>query len=109
MVLRFQVLSALDRDYKAFAHLVASDGRIVAQDDRAMEIAGRRSRQWSVGDRPVVGLDVWSRGGAPSEPSIVRIGLYDETDGRRLEVEGQDHLDLGSFGGGGFFPRRVGA
>ncbi len=82
-------------DYTVFVHLVAADGRIVAQHDSQPLDGAFPTSTWLPGDRA---LDVHpiSIAGVPAGTYRLDVGLYVLTTGQRLSVGGGDTLTLGA-------------
>lgn len=50
LTLWWQALAEMDRDYTAFVHVTATDGRVWKQVNRVILLADRPSSKWSVGE-----------------------------------------------------------
>jgi hypothetical protein len=95
LTLYWQAMASIDRNYKVFDHVVAADGRLVAQQD-AEPLEG------------AVKMVVWKRGEVIVDPHVVpippgtppgeyglRVGMYDPDSGARLGVStGGDFVAL---------------
>ena len=81
-------------DYWVFTHLIAEDGRLIAQHDGAPVGGTRPISGWGDGEMIVdlhtmVFLDT-----AYTGPARLSIGLYDPAVGRVLTATGADHVVL---------------
>ena len=95
--LRWRAAKKPDRDYKAFVHLYAPDGRLVTQHDAMPMNELRPTSTWPPGEKIVdrhglpLPLDL------PGRLQLV-VGVYDPASGERLPLEGgEDHLLLGEI------------
>lgn len=81
-------------DYWVFTHLMAEDGRLIAQHDGAPAGGTRPVSGWGTGEtiadlHPMVFQDTGYTG-----PARISIGLYDPAIGRVLTETGADHVVL---------------
>ena len=86
------------RRYKVFVHLLAEDGRLVAQHDGEPGGGSRPTTGWAAGE--VVGDNhgLLLPAGLPPGAYTLRLGLYDAFDpAARLPVAGQDGLTLATI------------
>jgi len=88
--LAWRVRAQPPADYKAFAHVLAADGSIAAQEDRPLDHRGRPASQWRPGDATLTALDLPE----PTAGRTVRIGLYHPATGARLAVGSGDSFEL---------------
>ena len=104
IVLQWEALQDLDRHYAAFIHLVDEQGHIWGQGDKwLMNGSLMPTVGWQVGE---IVLDRYSLSllkGTPPGKYRLRIGLYDPTGGRRLEIRDErgellgDSYELGTI------------
>lgn len=80
----WQVMAPADGPRRLFLHAVDTGGSIVAQDDRL----GAPAAHWQPGDLFIQLLTL------PQTAAEYRLGVYDPTDGRRLETDSADYLML---------------
>jgi hypothetical protein len=80
----------LAESYKVFVHIIDDSGKLWAQDDsRPVQYAGNTNR-WQPGQVTLDGHELRLPAGMPAGRYQVRVGLYRETDGRRLPVVDQE-------------------
>lgn len=96
VVFEWEALRDLNRHYAAFIHLVDEQGRIWGQGDKwLMNEALVSSGGWRAGE---VVVDRYSvslvKGTLPGRYSL-KIGLYDQTNGKRLEIRDSKGVLLG--------------
>jgi uncharacterized membrane protein len=90
VTLYWQSLEEMAEDYKVFVHLVDSKGQLVAQSD-APPCAGQcPTTSWVPGDVSSDSHKLTLPDNLPAGRYQVRIGLYSESNGRRLPVAGGD-------------------
>jgi hypothetical protein len=98
--LHWQATGETDTAYKLFVHLVGPDGKIHGQAD-APPLGGRRPTPgWVPGEWLADPLEVTVTADAPVGVFTLRLGLYEETTGKRaaLTAGGQgDYVDLLTF------------
>lgn len=84
ITLRWQALSAIDRRYAVFIHLMGPDGTLVAQDDRQPHLP---TTEWNRGIEIVDPHQLRIPQGAPTGDYQLRVGMYpDGQPGSRLPV-----------------------
>ncbi len=88
LALRWRVVAAPGRDWTAFAHLVAADGRTEAQHDGAPLAGWLPTSRWRVGDAVIDRFVVRLPAGAPGRRLALRVGWYDGATGERLGLAG---------------------
>jgi hypothetical protein len=85
----------IDKSYTVFVHLLAPDGRIIAQHDGLPAQGGRPTNEWVPGEYIIDRHELaW---GEPdyTGPAQVAVGLYAPESGERLRTaEGADHFLL---------------
>jgi 4-amino-4-deoxy-L-arabinose transferase-like glycosyltransferase len=86
--LRWEVRAAPQADYVLFAHLLAADGRRLAQVDLPLP-----TRQWQPGRYQATELPLAIPADAPTGTLRLAIGLYDAASGQRLPLGAADALD----------------
>jgi tetratricopeptide (TPR) repeat protein len=90
----WRTLTRMDADYTAFVHLIAPDGRVLAQDDQVLEIDERPTSKWTPGEtvRQEYTLDL------PEDISsagyVLKVGVYYWATGERLPVWDTDGLRI---------------
>jgi len=83
----------ITRNYQIFAHLVAADGTLVAQDDHIAGADSYPTSLWQPGNLLYNRFELQPpMGTAPGEYRVI-VGLYDER-GRLPVGDGRDYLDL---------------
>jgi hypothetical protein len=87
LTLDWHALERIDEDYTVFVHLVDSTGRIVAQNDHQPQNGANPTSWWSLDEtvRDEMELDIPPD--APSGPYSFRIGLYQVSNGIRLQCD----------------------
>lgn len=88
--LRWRVEAAPGRDWTAFAHLVAADGRTVAQHDGVPLAGTLPTSRWRAGDRVIDRFVLRLPADAPAGGAALRVGWYDPATGARLGLTGDD-------------------
>ena len=84
------------RPYKVFLHLLAPDGRLVAQRDGELGGGSRPTAGWGAGEPIVDNHGLLLPGDLPPGDYELRLGLYDASDpAARLPVNGGDSFSLG--------------
>ena len=84
------------RPYKVFLHLLAADGRLVAQRDGEPGGGSRPTTGWAAGELVVDNHGLLLPVGLPPGEYDLRLGLYDAFDpAARLTVDNTDSLSLG--------------
>jgi hypothetical protein len=90
--------AATARPYKVFLHLLAADGRLVAQRDGEPGGGSRPTTGWAAGEVVVDNHGLLLTDDLPHGEYTLRLGLYDAFDATvRLPVAGGDSLLLGSI------------
>ena len=85
------------RPYKVFLHLLAGDGRLVAQRDGEPGGGSRPTTGWAAGELVGDNHGLLLPADLPPGEYALRLGLYDASDpAARLPVAGEDSLLLGS-------------
>ena len=83
----------ITRNYQIFAHLVAADGTLVAQDDHIAGADSYPTSLWQPGNLLYNRFELQPpTGTAPGEYRVI-VGLYDER-GRLPLGDGRDYLEL---------------
>ncbi len=81
--------------YTVFVHLLAPDGRIIAQHDGVPVLGERPTSGWAAGEYVVDLHELVFREPQYSGPARIAVGLYDAQSGSRLALaSGQDQLVL---------------
>jgi hypothetical protein len=84
-----------DEDYVVFTHLLAEDGRVIAQHDGPPVSGARPISSWVSGEYIVDRHGLQFRDTAYEGPAMIEVGLYEPTSGRRVTLlDGTDHLLL---------------
>ncbi len=88
LVLYWQCLARLDRDYTVFVHVVDAQGKILAQADREPQDGFYPTSLWDVGEqvRDAYALSVTG--------ARIEIGLYRADTFERLPVASGDHVEI---------------
>jgi tetratricopeptide (TPR) repeat protein len=86
LTLWWKSISGMDRDYTVFVHVVGTDGRIWAQEDRLLVRGIRGTSEWTVGwiARECYELDLPPD--APSGSYVIKVGIYYWQTGERLSA-----------------------
>ena len=98
--LYWQAQQRLDTSYTVFAQLLDAAGKVRAQADTVPQGGGYPTIWWLPGEVVVDSLTLQLPAAAPTgEPYRLIVGLYDETTGVRLPVEGTgaDFMELTSL------------
>lgn len=97
VTLEWEVLAPTDTDHNFFVHLVAADGRTIAQYDGAPLGGSYLSNHWRPGERLLQTVNLRVAPDAPAGASTLRVGWYDWRDGQRIPVHGDDDaaVDIG--------------
>lgn len=90
LALRWRVTAAPARDWTAFAHLVAPDGRTVAQHDGVPLAGSLPTSRWRAGDTVLDRYVLRSTADVPPARYRLRVGWYDAGTGARLGLPGDD-------------------
>jgi hypothetical protein len=94
----WQARGETGQEYKVFVHVVAPDGRVVAQSDAAPAGWGRPTSGWRAGEYVVDMHTLQIRGDVTPGAYRLVVGMYDPDTGQRLtSSEGKDRLDLGEL------------
>ena len=102
LTLYWQAQEVMDDDYHVFVHLVALDGRILAQRDGVPVHWTRPTTGWAPGEVLVDPYELLIPADAPPGEYTLLAGMYDPTTNQRLPVRdasGQvvgDHILLGT-------------
>ncbi|MBI4789463.1 MAG: phospholipid carrier-dependent glycosyltransferase [Chloroflexi bacterium] len=93
--LYWQALAAMSEDYTVFAHLVAADGKLIAQQDNQPQQGAYPTSFWDVGETIVDEYALSVPGDSAPAGAKIQIGVYRAEDGTRLSVqEGADNVAL---------------
>lgn len=93
--LTWTATQSLPQSYKAFVHLYAPDGRLVAQHDAVPVNELRPTWSWQPGEKIVDRHGLWVASGVAGPLRLV-VGLYDSETGSRLTLgDGSDHAEVG--------------
>ncbi|NOZ05040.1 MAG: DUF2079 domain-containing protein [Chloroflexi bacterium] len=99
LILYWQALRPMDRNYTVFVHLVDAGGQIVAQVDRQPQAYTYPTRWWAAGEVVPDEMSLELPADAPPGPYRLRVGLYDAETGERLPLVagagGDGAADLG--------------
>ncbi|HID87557.1 MAG TPA: PASTA domain-containing protein, partial [Anaerolineae bacterium] len=87
LILRWQALQAMDRDYTVFVHLTYEDGRIVAQQDNQPLRNTRPTSSWGVEERLDDPYELTVPPGTPPGLYWIRVGMYLQATLQRLPVK----------------------
>ncbi len=90
LTLAWRVLAPSATDLSLFVHLVAPDGRTVAQLDGPPLDGSYPTNAWQAGEAVLLPLAVDLPPDTPDGPLVVRVGWYDYRSGERLAVPGDD-------------------
>jgi hypothetical protein len=88
--LRWRALAPTEVDRNLFVHVVAADGRTVAQHDGPPLGGSYPTDRWRAGERVLETIALELADDAPFGPAAVRVGWYDWRDGSRLATAGAD-------------------
>ena len=91
----WQALTAVDRDYTVFAHLLDPGGEIVDQDDSPPGDPFFPTATWLPLDLVADSRTLVLPEGTPPGDYVISIGLYYQPSGERLPVTGADGVSLG--------------
>lgn len=86
IVLWWQALNHMNRDYTVFLHLVGPDGRIWAQQDTLLESDGRTTSTWQPGETARVEYQLELSLDIPPGEYTIQTGAYYWETGERLLV-----------------------
>jgi len=86
LTLYWQALQRMSVDYTVFVHLVAPDGRIVAQADRQPQNYTYPTHWWAAGEVVPDTFTLNVPTDAPPGPYRLRVGLYRAGTGQRLPI-----------------------
>jgi hypothetical protein len=82
-------------DYTVFVHLLAEDGRLIAQHDAPPDNGRRPTSGWVAGEFVVDPHEMTFREQGYTGPATIEVGLYDPDSGERLlTAEGRDFVYL---------------
>jgi 4-amino-4-deoxy-L-arabinose transferase-like glycosyltransferase len=84
--LSWQALSKMDRDYTAFIHVVGSDDRIWAQQDRLLEHRADPTSMWLEGTTVTESYELELADDTPPGDYTVKIGVYYWETAKRLPI-----------------------
>jgi len=84
--LSWQALSKMNRDYTAFIHVVGSDDRIWAQEDRLLEHRACPTSMWVQGTTVTERYELELAADTPPGEYAVKIGVYYWETGKRVPV-----------------------
>lgn len=90
LILYWQALAKMEKDYTVFIHLVDKEGRIWGQQDNFPVGGTRPTSGWLVGEIVVDEYDILVRGDAPPGEYTIEIGMYDLISGERLAAFGEE-------------------
>lgn len=103
MTLWWQTMGKMDRDYTVFIHLLGSDDRLWAQQDRLLQYDGRPTSTWDLGGVVSDEYELRLPSNTPPGQYTIKTGIYYWSTGERLPVldeNGQrvagDTISLGS-------------
>ena len=96
VTLNWQALSGeIGANYTIFVHLLAEDGRLIAQHDGLPAGGARPTNEWLAGEFVTDLHELTWRETGYSGPARLIVGLYDPLTGERLSTaEGTDHVRL---------------
>ncbi len=96
VTLYWQALSGeIGESYTVFVHLLAPDGRVIAQHDGLPAGGGRPTNEWLLGEYVIDRHELEWREPDYTGPARIIAGLYDPATGERLlTAEGADHFLL---------------
>lgn len=83
-------------DYTVFVHVVAPDGKTVAQSDSQPQAGQFPTITWQTGDKSFDVHDIPLTGVPPGQYHV-DVGLYTVANGQRLPVNGSDSYSLGQI------------
>jgi hypothetical protein len=90
LILYWQARQRMDRSYKVFVHLVdSSTGDLVVQDDSVPRRWMYPTDWWEAGE-VVEDLIELSMGSVPPGDYLLKVGVYDQDTGVRLDVYSED-------------------
>ena len=85
----------IDTGYTVFVHLLADDGRLIAQSDAIPAAGARPTNEWLAGEYVTDAHQLAWRESGYRGPARLAVGLYDAATGERLlTAEGTDHFSL---------------
>ncbi len=106
LTLYWQAAGPIDRSYKVFNQLVASDGSVVAQNDAIPGLGAYPTQLWQPGEFMESSFVLPLPAVLPPGPYRLITGFYDEATGVRLPLaNGDDHVDLATVDVSGSSPR----
>jgi 4-amino-4-deoxy-L-arabinose transferase-like glycosyltransferase len=82
LVLYWQAVAPMNRDYTVFVHAIGKDGSIIAQADRQPQEGNYPTSLWDVGEQI---RDEYALPVSAADVQII-LGLYDAETGRRLPI-----------------------
>jgi hypothetical protein len=94
LTLWWQGLATMDRDYTAFVHLTASDGRLWAQEDKLLEHDGHSTSIWEPGAVVKQEFQLHLPPDIPPGEYTVKAGVYYWETGERLLVWDENRTRL---------------
>ncbi|MBI5650738.1 MAG: glycosyltransferase family 39 protein [Chloroflexi bacterium] len=101
LMLYWRATDRIETDYTVFAHLLAPDGKVIAQSDSAPRKGKLPTTQWETRRLVVDAIVLNVPGDAPLGNAYkIQIGLYDATTGARVPVIGaptRDSISLAPF------------
>lgn len=86
LVLYWEALSEMSKDYTVFTHLLNVEGRMVAQQDNYPGEGGYPTSIWEPGEVIVDSYDLYLPDDTPPGAYVLEIGMYDLATGQRLSV-----------------------
>jgi 4-amino-4-deoxy-L-arabinose transferase-like glycosyltransferase len=86
VVLYWQALEPIDRDYTVFVHLYRSDGQLESQQDNQPVRGTFPTRVWSTDEIVVDAYDLSIPSNAPRETFLLAAGMYDSQTLQRLSA-----------------------
>jgi 4-amino-4-deoxy-L-arabinose transferase-like glycosyltransferase len=90
LVLYWQALAPLDRDYNVFVHIEVEGDRIWGQSDGPPACGAEPTEEWQPGRTVVDGHSLMLDPAAPPGEYPLLVGLYDPMTGERVPVVGRD-------------------
>jgi hypothetical protein len=96
LLLHWRARGAISQDYTVFVHVLDAAGNLVAQQDNMPQSGHYPTSLWSPGEVVLDPYVLNLPGGAQGGPYLLRIGLYDQQTGQRLQLQGEnrDYAEL---------------
>ena len=94
LTLVWQGLGEIPAGYRVFVHLVDGDGQILDQSDAEPAGWTRPTTGWAPGEFVLDKHQLDMPDGRAEEELFLRVGLYEDSSGRRLDTGGEDFIIL---------------